>query len=167
MLNSAPRGRSKRWNTCFSTCLSSPAPWRRSGLIIIAGFKDDQPPALVQSIHSARHSCDCQRTSNARLFRKFPTFGAIIGLVQDWPSVFVSRSGSTISAGMLLGAPVPEFSFAAAVILTRGVAASRDADQRRIAKPSWPTPRRPQSRRFRRCHQLTESFSSPRCSFPG
>src|SRR5262249_38390651 len=75
-------------------------------LIIIAGLKDERRPATLGKVS--------------------PLHSAIIGAVQGLALPFrgFSRSGSTISAGMLLGNArlnVEEFSFALAVILTPGI----------------------------------------------
>jgi undecaprenyl-diphosphatase len=72
-------------------------------LIIIAGLRDENQPGTLQTVD--------------------PTRGGIIGIVQGLALPFrgFSRSGSTISAGMLTGIArirAEEFSFALAVILT-------------------------------------------------
>jgi undecaprenyl-diphosphatase len=75
-------------------------------LIVISGLKDSAMPATGQTVG--------------------PVQSAVIGLVQGLCLPFrgFSRSGATISTGMLLGiarSPAEVFSFALAVILTPGV----------------------------------------------
>jgi len=72
-------------------------------LIVIAGRKDEKTPGTKKSIS----------------FRKAAAIGAVQGLALPFRGF--SRSGSTISAGMLMGilrSRAEEFSFALAVILT-------------------------------------------------
>jgi undecaprenyl-diphosphatase len=102
-------------------------------LIIVAGLMDEKRPAAAESVWSVRPKAvphgafvvaASQHEANWRVAPEISTIqAAIIGAVQGLALPFrgFSRSGSTISTGMLLGVArmkAEEFSFALAVILT-------------------------------------------------
>jgi undecaprenyl-diphosphatase len=102
-------------------------------LIIVAGLIDEKRPAAAEPIsplqpkavpHGAFVVAPVQHQATSSALTKVSTTqAAIIGTVQGLALPFrgFSRSGSTISAGMLLGVArmrAEEFSFALAVILT-------------------------------------------------